>query len=146
MRAQPASAMARAGVRLGCAAAVLLAVAAWSAERHDPTSAKQGKITYVRYCVSCHGPEGRGDGPLARDLVVPVPDLTTLTTRSGGTFPLARVKRIIEQGEPLRGHGNANMPAWGDAFKKTEGIAVPTIDAAISNLSHYIWSLQRAPA
>jgi hypothetical protein len=134
--------MARAAVGLGCAAAaLLLAAEAGSTERHDPAAARQGKTTYVRYCVSC-----RGDGPLARDLAVPVPDLTTLGARSGGTFPLERVKRIITQGELLRGHGNADMPAWGDAFKKTGGIAVPTIDAAISNLGHYIWSLQRAPA
>ena len=132
--------------QLVCAAALLLAVDAAGAERHDPTSARQGKVTYVRYCVSCHGLQGRGDGSLARDLAVPVPDLTTLASRSGGAFPLARVKRIITQGEPLRGHGTADMPAWGDAFTKTEGIAVPTIDAAISNLSHYLWSLQREEA
>ena len=147
MRALSSLAVARGAVPLGCvAAALLLAVPAGSEERHDPTSAKQGKVTYVRYCVSCHGAEGRGDGPLASDLVVPVPDLTTLALRNRGTFPLPRVKRIISMGEPLRGHGNANMPAWGDAFKKTEGIGVPTVDDAISNLSHYIWSLQRGPA
>jgi hypothetical protein len=82
---------------------------------------------------------------LAGDLTVPVPDLTTLASRSGA-FPLERVKRIITHGETLRGHGNADMPAWGDAFKKTQGIAAPTVDAAIRNLCHYIWSLQREPA
>jgi len=148
MRALAASAMAGAAVRLACAAAaaLLLAAEVGSAERHDPTSASQGKITYVRYCVSCHGAAGRGDGPLARDLAVPVPDLTTLAARNGGAYPLERVKRIITQGEPLRGHGSEDMPAWGDAFKKTAGIAVPTVDAAIGNLAHYIWSLQRETA
>lgn len=144
MRSMPGFPPAAAG--LGCAAAVLLlATAATSAERHDPAAAKQGKITYVRYCVSCHGPEGRGDGPLARDLAVRVPDLTTLAFKSD-TFPLDRVKQIITLGEPLRGHGSADMPAWGDAFKKTEGIAAPNVDAAIENLAQYIWSLQRPPA
>jgi cytochrome c553 len=37
------------------------------------------------------------------------------------------------------------MPAWGDAFKRTKGIAAPTADAAIRNLAQYIASLQRQP-
>ncbi len=109
----------------------------------DPSSAAEGKITYVRYCVSCHGKSGLGDGSLAKDLRVPVPDLTTLTARSGGQFPYARVVRIIESGEEVRGHGTADMPAWGDAFKKTQGTNAPTVNAAVRNLAHYIWSLQR---
>jgi hypothetical protein len=35
------------------------------------------------------------------------------------------------------------MPAWGDAFKRTSGIAAPTVDTAIRNLARYIESLQR---
>ena len=27
-----------------------------------------GRDTYLRYCASCHGSEGRGDGPLAASL------------------------------------------------------------------------------
>jgi mono/diheme cytochrome c family protein len=132
-------------VALGGAACLLLAAAA-SAEQYDATAARNGKITYVRFCVSCHGSEGRGDGPLAKDLAVGVPDLTTLAGRSGGTYPLARVRRIITHGELLRGHGSPDMPAWGDAFKKTEGIAASNVDAAVENLAHYLWSLQRARA
>src|SRR5574341_976560 len=130
-----------------CAAAVLLLAPAQApcADRHDPRLAAKGKVAYVRYCVSCHGPGGRADGPLAADLAVSVPDLTTLAERSGGAYPYDRVVRIVTQGETLRGHGNADMPAWGDAFKKTSGTGAPTVEAAIRNLTHYIWSLQREP-
>lgn len=114
-----------------------------SADRPDAAMAEKGKITYVRYCVSCHGPEGHADGPLARDLAVPVPDLTTMAARNGGVYPFARVKQIVTHGETLRGHGSADMPAWGDAFKKTAGIAAPSVDDAIANLTHYMWSLQK---
>ena len=109
----------------------------------DRAAAARGEITYVRYCVSCHGKTARGDGPLADDLRVPVPDLTTMAARNGGEYPHARVVRIIESGEVVRGHGTADMPAWGDAFKKTTGTNAPNVATAIRNLTHYIWSLQQ---
>lgn len=131
-------------VVLGCVVFVLLAVAPGArADKPDEAMAGKGKITYERYCVSCHGPEGRADGPLARDLAVTVPDLTTMAARNGGTYPFARVKAIVTHGETLRGHGSEDMPAWGDAFKKTSGIAAPTVDEAITNLAHYMWTLQK---
>jgi mono/diheme cytochrome c family protein len=121
-----------------------LAVAQAQAQaKHDASGAAKGAIVYVRYCVSCHGKGARGDGPLAADLRVAVPDMTTLAARSGGRFPEARVQRIIESGEVLRGHGTPDMPAWGDAFTKTEGIDARTPKEAIRNLTHYLWSLQR---
>jgi len=111
--------------------------------RPDAKAAAKGAVVYVRYCVACHGKEARGDGPLAADLRVPVPDMTTLAARNGGRFPEERVRRIIQSGEELRGHGTADMPAWGDAFKRTDGIAASTPADAIHNLTHYLWSLQR---
>ena len=123
------------------------AVSSASAQsKPDAAAAEKGSIVYVRYCVSCHGPVARGDGPLAQDLRVPVPDMTTLAARNGGRFPEARVARIIQSGEVLRGHGSVDMPAWGDAFKRTEGTGAATPQEAIHNLTHYLWSLQRTTA
>lgn len=140
-RAAPATWFA---IGLGCVVLALIALSPSArADRPDPAMAEKGKVAYVRYCVSCHGPEGRADGPLARDLAVAVPDLTTMAARNGGAYPYARVERIITHGEVLRGHGSEDMPAWGDAFKKTAGIAAPTVEAAIRNLAHYVWSLQK---
>jgi mono/diheme cytochrome c family protein len=109
----------------------------------DPQAVANGAIVYARYCVSCHGKTGRGDGPLASDLKVTVPDLTTLAARNSGRYPSARVQQVIEGGEPLRGHGTSDMPAWGDAFKRTEGIEARNPKEAIHNLTQYLSSLQR---
>jgi mono/diheme cytochrome c family protein len=109
----------------------------------DAAAAARGRVTFGRYCVSCHGKAARGDGPLAADLRVPVPDLTTLSARNGGSFPYDHVVDIIRNGEKVKGHGSSDMPAWGDAFKRTSGIAAPTVDTAIRNLARYIESLQR---
>jgi mono/diheme cytochrome c family protein len=135
----PLAACAAAGALLAaCNAAPTQAQA-----RHDASAAAKGAVVYVRYCVSCHGKQARGDGPLAADLRVPVPDVTTLAARSGGRFPEDRVRRIIQSGELLRGHGTPDMPAWGDAFERTGGIDAPTPAEAIHNLTHYLWSLQQ---
>lgn len=128
----------------GVAVAALVLPQARAQASHDPAAAAKGAVVYVRYCVSCHGPGARGDGPLAADLRVTVPDMTTLAARNGGRFPEARVERIIQSGEVLRGHGTADMPAWGDAFKRTEGTGASTPQEAIRNLTQYLWSLQRA--
>jgi mono/diheme cytochrome c family protein len=132
---------------LGCAAGgfAMVGAAVGGEARHDTGKAAKGTVAYTRYCVSCHGPAGRGDGPLARDLSTPVPDLTTLAARSGGTFPYDRVVKVVTHGETLKGHGSPDMPAWGDVFKNTEGTHAPTVEAAIENLVHYVWSLQRIP-
>ena len=105
-------------------------------------NAAQGRVVYVRYCVSCHGKEARGDGPLASDLRVRVPDLTTLALRSGGVYPEDRVIRIISKGNEVRGHGSEDMPAWGPAFNRTDGIET-AVDEAIRNLARYLGSVQR---
>jgi mono/diheme cytochrome c family protein len=113
------------------------------APKLDTIAASSGGTAYQRFCAVCHGPSARGNGPLASDLRVPVPDLTTIAARSGGKFPAERVQKIITNGENLRGHGTADMPAWGDVFKRTTGLDGATPDQAIRNLTHYLWSLQR---
>jgi mono/diheme cytochrome c family protein len=136
----------RAAHLVWCGAALLLIAAdVRGEERYDSHAATSGKTTYARYCGACHGATGLADGPLARDLSVAVPNLTTLAARNQGTFPYDRVVSIITHGENRRGHGTSDMPAWGDAFKKSEGIGAPTVEAAIRNVAHYLWSLQGEP-
>jgi mono/diheme cytochrome c family protein len=136
----------RLAVGLAALGAVLGPAARAAEEAADAAAAKKGQVTYVRYCVSCHGSSGKGDGSLAGDLRHPVPDLTTLSARSGGAYPYDRVVRIIGSGETLRGHGTPDMPAWGDAFKRTRGTEERTPAGAVRNLAHYLWSIQQQPA
>ena len=104
--------------------------------------AARGRVVFVRYCVSCHGKEARGDGPLAEDLRFPVPDLTTLALRSAGVYPEDRVIQVVLKGNETRGHGTEDMPAWGPAFSRTAGTEAP-VDEAIRNLAGYLRSVQR---
>jgi mono/diheme cytochrome c family protein len=77
-----------------------------------------GKEMYLKYCASCHGTQGKGDGPVNRDLKVKVPDLTLLRGKNKGTYPLDRVMSSIDGSRLVRAHGTRNMPVWGEVFRQ----------------------------
>ncbi len=131
---------------------VLLALAPGSPVRgqEEPPSlsAAKGKITYRVYCSNCHGEKARGDGSLAELLKVPPADLTRLAAANDGKFPMEEVRRAIDGREEVRGHGQSDMPIWGDAFQKTLQM-VPSdeppearAERKILELAHYLRSIQ----
>jgi mono/diheme cytochrome c family protein len=107
----------------------------------NKAAAARGRTAYLRYCASCHGNEARGDGPRASSTSVPVPDLTTIAARSGGTFDYNRVLRSIMKGSESKGHQANAMPAWGRAFSGTDGMAAMV--EAVRDLTHYLQSVQQ---
>lgn len=80
------------------------------------TRADAGRHWYVTYCASCHGVDGRGDGPAADALEVPPSDLTRIAARSDGRFDAATVARFIDGRERVGAHGPGDMPVWGRRF------------------------------
>ncbi|WGH78955.1 c-type cytochrome [Jannaschia ovalis] len=84
-----------------------------------------GEALFMDFCATCHGPTGRGDGPMTEVLVVPVPDLTGLAARAGGTFPHFGVVAQIDGRDPLLSHG-MTMPVWGPVFEGVEAAFVRT--------------------
>ncbi len=80
-----------------------------------------GKELFLAYCASCHGADGRGAGPVAAALKAPVPDLTTLTKRNSGKFPVAQLeKSILGESRNPAAHGSREMPVWGPVFRRVE--------------------------
>ena len=77
-----------------------------------------GQILFLRHCASCHGPEGRGDGPLAASLKRPPADLTSLARTAGGHFDEATVIRVIDGRRSVAEHGPRDMPVWGVVFEE----------------------------
>jgi mono/diheme cytochrome c family protein len=78
-----------------------------------------GAAMYATACASCHGPEGRGDGVIGNLLAEAPPDLTTLSARNGGAFPMLEVIRIIE-GESGEDVHSGPMPPFGELYYRTE--------------------------
>ena len=105
-----------------------------------------GADLFKTHCATCHGAEGRGNGPLARALRQPPSDLTQLSKRNGGTFPGVRVGRLID-GRDVESHGDRDMPVWGDAFRSTaEGRSPDMAAARIAALVDYLASIQHRDA
>ena len=76
-----------------------------------------GRTLYLRYCASCHGRSGRGDGPVAPALGQKPIDLTQLATQHGGTFSFVDVCEAIDGTRSVRAHGVSEMPVWGEIFE-----------------------------
>lgn len=75
---------------------------------------RTGHALYHTRCVSCHGPTGRGDGPIAKSAgPTPVGDLTAGNWKHGDSPE--KVLDVITHG--VRG---TSMSAWDTAFNPEE--------------------------
>ncbi len=83
----------------------------------DAKAAEVGKAVFQNGCASCHGPEGKGDGPAAASLN-PKPSNFTDSAMMGELSDAYLFWRISEGGamEPF----NSVMPAWKDVFSADE--------------------------
>jgi mono/diheme cytochrome c family protein len=107
-----------------------------------------GKETYDRYCATCHGADAAGGGPMAPVLLLQPPDLTGLSARNEGVFPVTRVVMRIDGRDPLVSHGSP-MPVYGDFFVgeelslKTESGQPILTSPAVVDLVAYLQGLQQ---
>ena len=105
----------------------------------DPSS---GKEMYTAYCASCHGTDGKCNGPAAPALKTPPANLTQLAAKNGGTFPDAHVAQVVKGDSMTAAHGNKEMPVWGPMFLEM-GHDTAQVQLRISNLTKYLASIQQ---
>jgi mono/diheme cytochrome c family protein len=125
----------------------LLAGAVW-AQDAEP-DATVGEALYQRNCAACHGAEATGNGPLAPVLTLQPTDLTALSARNSGTFPLLRVIARIDGQDPLVAHGSP-MPVFGPYFESAQHVALKAdtgqpviVSAPIGDLVAWLQSVQK---
>lgn len=120
----------------------LLAVNAHAADYVAMT----GQELYSRFCASCHGISGRGDGPVSKSIRIEVPDLTLVARRAGGKYPRERIVQIIDGRHIVGAHGTRTMPVWGEDLSRLE-IGNPDAERAsrtvIEKLAEYVGLLQK---
>ncbi len=88
-----------------------------------PLGAFEGRRLFNSHCLLCHGPEGRGDGPLAKKLGLAPADLKVTVRSRSNTI----LKKIIsgEGGQTITGRDRHNlvtesMPEWGNVFTEDQ--------------------------
>lgn len=59
--------------------------------------ARKGKTVYEKSCVLCHGPQGRGDGPVGKTVTPPAADFTSAASKKRTD---AELLATIENGRP----------------------------------------------
>lgn len=105
----------KAFIGIAAAAATIASSAAAQDDEMSP-----GQREYMNSCAVCHGAEAKGDGPLAQLLTERVPDLTRISQRNEGYFPIDRVISIIDGRRQVRSHGGS-MPVWGSRYVAEAG-------------------------
>ena len=106
-----------------------------------------GEKVFIKYCATCHGQEGRGDGPVAQLLRIQPTNLTELSKRRNGTFPFWDMYRVIDGRQTIKAHGPHDMPVWGRTFtyeRDRQGPYVEThVRGRIFELLFYLESIQQ---
>jgi mono/diheme cytochrome c family protein len=75
----------------------------------------KGKQVYKQYCVSCHGPNGKGDGQAAAALKPKPRDFTDKSLM--GSLTDDYMVKVIQGGGASVGK-SPMMPPWGGALKQ----------------------------
>ena len=101
----------------------------------------KGADLFRAYCASCHGLDGKGDGPAAPALKVRPADLTALALHNKGRFPSEQVRQTITGEWVVAAHGSREMPIWGPIFHQVEA-DVDRGYVRLQNLVEYLQAIQ----
>lgn len=97
----------------------------------SPPLSYEGRRLFVSYCQLCHGMDGKGGGPLAKEMEIDTADLTTTVRSRSDTI----LKKIVtgEGRQTITGRDRHNllsdaMPSWEGVFTDAQ------VDALIAYL------------
>lgn len=91
-----------------------------------------GQKLYLSHCASCHGDDGKGNGPVASALKTTVSDLTQIK-KVDGKFPSRKVRETISGAYLVQVHGKRDMPIWSNVLSPKQ----------IDSLVKYLESIQK---
>lgn len=121
--------------------AALFTLAQVSLAEEENATLAWGKDLFMTHCVSCHGVNGKGDGPAGTALKIPPADLTQISSRSGNNFPRAKIRKIIDgESRIIAAHGSRQMPVWGRLFRREKPDAEARMQ--VFALTAYLESIQ----
>ncbi|HTN42676.1 MAG TPA: cytochrome c [Nitrospiria bacterium] len=86
--------------------------------------ASKGRPIYEKNCLICHGPQGRGDGPMGKSLNPPAPNFASPESRRK---PDADLLKAIREGHP-----DTAMTAWKGTLSEQQFLDVLSYVRALS--------------
>jgi len=106
-----------------------------------------GKKEFITYCGSCHGSNGKGDGPIVHFLERKPPSLTQLSKNNNGAYPFERIWGVFDGSYVITEHGSSVMPIWGyrfvqEAQQNNESDISTTARAKALNIILYLQVIQ----
>lgn len=108
----------------------------------SPGQRSPGEQEYLNSCASCHGPAGKGDGPVAPSLKHPPADLTKLSQNNNGVFPVAHTLEVIDGRLEVAAHGKREMPVWGEVYNPAWDSGVIATPPNAKDLAEWIARLR----
>jgi mono/diheme cytochrome c family protein len=129
----------------------------------DDPAVALGQKLYTQYCASCHGPDGKGNGPAGAKLDPKPSDLTQIAKKNGGKFPFYETMLLISGRDPQgqnqdtdlpglagvpKAHGDPKMPVWGEVFSREELSKGTSLDLQMATtgkimlITEYLQSIQ----
>jgi mono/diheme cytochrome c family protein len=108
--------------------------------------AEAGRSFFLESCAACHGGDGRGGGPAAAAFLTSPADLTLISARRAGAFPVRELAEIIDGRTMVTAHGDREMPVWGERFSDEESgdsMKERLVQGRIRMLLVYIQAIQR---
>lgn len=125
-----------------CAALLVTACAP-----EEMPAASDGRALFMENCAVCHGTDAKGDGAMARAMETAPPDLTLISVRNGGMFPVVKVLSTID-GYTKTSLSGPGMPEFGALLEGDlvpldtgDGVLTPTPRKLVA-LLEYIESIQ----
>ena len=94
-----------------------LATTGLLAEDGSSGDATKGQQIYSIYCVTCHGPAGKGDGPVGKTLTPPPRDFTVGAFKFGDSNQ--DIFETISNGAASKG-GSPLMAPWGAVIPEAD--------------------------
>ena len=146
---RPTTERGKARATFGVLAIGCIAVGVWLTATQLPAqdvdemkAVAKGRASFSRYCKSCHGEQGKGDGKVAEMLTVRPADLTAIARQNGGEFPFDEVFKTIDGRKEVAGHGSRDMPIWGRVFKEPATTPDEQVIEKVAELAYYLKSIQ----
>ena len=103
---------------------------------------ERGRVSYGQYCASCHGLNGKGEGPAVAATSRNAPDLTVMEKRFG-IFLGAQLESAIRGTDPIVAHGSPGMMLWAAILRRDAAKGRADGDTRIADLIAFIESMQQ---